>query len=123
MILGQNIHQCTGANFVSILFIVILLVILPILLVNEHDVNMTHPPLLLVIARRSFLLFLNDLLLVEMLNLFAIILIMRVDCTTEHTDEVSKKPEKLKCCDNGLSLSQSLCVSCVSHLLFMLRDI
>ena len=98
MILCHDIHQCTRANFVPILFVVILLVILPLLLVNEHDVHMTHPPLLLVIVRRSLLLFLNDLLLVEMLHLIAIILIMRVDSATEQTDEVSKKPGKLKSC-------------------------
>ena len=95
MILGHDIHQCTRADFVPILFVVIILVILPILLVNEHDIHMTHPPLLLVIVRRSLLLFLNDLLLVEMIHLIAIIFIMRVDCAAEHTDKVSKKPEKV----------------------------
>lgn len=95
MILGHDIHKCTRADFVPILFVVIILVILPILLVNEHDVHMTHPPLLLVIVRRSLLLLLNDLLLVEMLRLIAIILIMRVDCAAEHTDKVSKKPENV----------------------------
>ena len=67
-----------------------------LLLVNEHDVHVTHPPLLLVVIAGAggslLLLGLDDSLLVEVLHLIALVLVMRVDGAAQHTDEVSKKP-------------------------------
>ena len=91
---SHDVDQGPRANLVPILLVVLLIVLL---LVNEHDVHVTHPPLLLVViagagGSLSLLLGLDVPLLVEMLHLIALVLIMRVDGAAQHTDEVSKKP-------------------------------
>ena len=93
---SHDVDQCPGADFVSVLLFVVIVLVVLLFLVNEHDVHVTHPPLLLVVIAgaggRLLLLGLDDRLLVEVLHLIALVLVMGVDGAAQHTDEVSKKP-------------------------------